>query len=1002
VNEGLNATPSEGFIGVQSEWAECWIRRFELWPLGKFTEQWSPEQASTDTGYTETGESILPRRHPWSPQRSLEAWRVDGDYEMQLVAAEPLTCDPVDVVWDASGRMFVAEMRDYPLPPDGGPFLSRIRLLKDRDGDGTMDEAVTWADDLDHVQGMLPMCDGLLVTTRTAILFLKDTDGDDTADERRTLFVSNDPKHNQLQVSSPRWGLDNAVYLNNGLDGKEIYPEADKSAVLDFARRNLRFDPYSEKISAVSGRGQFGAAQDDFGRRFFCSNRNPIMFAVMPLEAVTRVPKLGIGQGYEDIQPPGAPVRPLSLSHTTASAHAGTHTAACGMGIYRGELMPALRGNIFVCEPTAQLVTRNRLVPRGASFTAERVGQEHDFLASGDEWCRPVQIRNGPDGALYICDMYRRFVDHSRFFPEEFSRTNYMRAGFDHGRIWRLVPKGSAPPRINPLPDDSSSLVSLMESDNAWKRIHAQRLLVERGDLGVADSLRGIATGSSKATARAHAMWTLQALGRLDVKQLDALLSDDDAGVVENALLAASGRFQKLTQADSTLVPVFLAHYHPDRRVRFISMALWPGERLATRPFAPVVGMIRDNPEDAWIRRAVMSSEPGRAGELLVKLLENGSLGEDPEPEVAMTFREMAALTAANGDIRNMTEIARLFDSSVGWVELAIVTGFSEGLPRGPLKVHGSLGNLCNDEVHGGGMAPVRNALGEAPRIATDPAAPLSDRQSALPLVAQLGLEQTLEVVARLISPSQPAEIQAAACRTLSRFNREKVADFFFERWSSLGPIPLREAMTLITGNTKTGLLLMERMRAGQINKFLMPPMQRWSYCRSTNPEIRSLATELFGIPDADRASVIADYREALGGRQGDPAEGRKVFEKAACATCHRLGETGVDVGPGIADVRLKLPEALLTDILDPNRMVEERWSSYTVETKNGSRLTGIITAETSAAVVVKLPGGITETVPREQIERLEANGISLMPVGLESAITKEEMVDLIAFLKAH
>jgi hypothetical protein len=195
-----------------------------------------------------------------------------------------------------------------------------------------------------------------------------------------------------------------------------------------------------------------GGTLDDFNRHFSCSNRNPIMFSVMPLAAVKRNPLAGITVGHEDIQPPGAPVYPLALSHTTSAAHAGTHTAACGIGLYRGDLMPDLAGNVFVCDPTGQLVTRNRLVPNGASFTAERVGEKRDFLVSADEWSRPVNVRNGPDGALYVVDMYRRFIDHARFFPEDFAKSHYMRAGFDQGRIWRLAPKGSKPAPAKALP----------------------------------------------------------------------------------------------------------------------------------------------------------------------------------------------------------------------------------------------------------------------------------------------------------------------------------------------------------------------------------------------------------------------------------------------------------------------------------------------------------------------------------------------------------------------
>ena len=193
--------------------------------------------------------------------------------------------------------MFVAEMRDYPIPSESGDWLSRIRLLKDDNGDGKMDSAVTWADNLDHVQGLLPMNGGILATTRTAVLFLKDTDGDDRADEITEVFQQNAPRHNQLQISCPRWGLDNAIYMNNGLDLKEIYPAGNPDQKVSATGYNLRYDPRSNALTTVSSRGQFGAGLDDWNRRFCCTNRNPTIFAVIDIASAQRNPYAMIVQG---------------------------------------------------------------------------------------------------------------------------------------------------------------------------------------------------------------------------------------------------------------------------------------------------------------------------------------------------------------------------------------------------------------------------------------------------------------------------------------------------------------------------------------------------------------------------------------------------------------------------------------------------------------------------------------------------------------------------------
>lgn len=1000
VNEGTGAKPREGFICLQSEAAECWIRRYEIHPLGKFTEKWEPATASTNTGYSASGETILPRRFPLSPEESLAAWEIDGAYEMQIVAAEPVTCDPVDVVWDERGRMFVAEMGDYPLPPEPGPLLSRIRLLSDKDGDGRMDAATTWADGLDHVQGLLPMNGGLLATTRTAILFLKDTDGDDVADEIRTVFVSNEPRHNQLQVSCPRWGLDNAIYLNNGLDGKEIYPADQPEQKLDFTKINLRYDPRASKLSTVTGAGQFGASLDDWGRRFFCSNRNPAMFAVMPLRALTRNPFAGITTGQEDIQEPGARVWPLSLSHTTSIAHAGTHTAACGLGVYRGDRMPELRGDLFVCDPTAQLVTRNRLVPNGASLLAERIGEKRDFLASADEWTRPVNIRNGPDGALYICDMYRRFIDHARFFPEEFSQSNYMRAGFDQGRIWRLVPKGAKARKIEALPESTAGLVALLESENAWQRIHAQRLIVDRQDKAAAPALRNVLDRSKSAQGRVHALWTLHGLGLLKPGDVVKALQDSEAGVVENAIALAAAAMDGDEAVDQA---ISLLTKHESQRVRMLAAALWlVGDRAAGR-IGAFTAMVKDGAGDPWLRRGVLSTSEATAAPVLVNLLSDPQfVGGNPTVN-SEAIADFARAVGARGNADDLASVAARVVGRPSWWQSAVVTGLGDGLRRSKLPAKSVAALIAKPPGPLAGKTDgLKAVLDSAEAIVTDRGKPSAERLAALPLIQQQGMDESFAVAEKLIVQTEPPEIQTAACQALSRFDRKKVAEFFFERWDTLAPTPRREALTLIAGNPATAIQLMKKMKAGEISKSLMPPMERWSYSRSTNEELKALTLELFGQADADRARIIADYKAALSGHQGDAARGKAVFTKATCVTCHSIGGAGIQVGPDITDVRMKPPEALLSDILDPNRAVEERWAAYTVETVDGRILAGLIAAETADAIEVKLPGGVSETVSRDQVAKTSTTGLSLMPVGLEAAISKQDMADLIAFLKAR
>ena len=993
VNE-LSSASRGGYVGLKSEFAECIVRRFELHPLNEFDESWTTEKRSTDMGYSITGEALLPRRLPLSPEESQKLWQIDSDqYEIQIAAAEPVTCDPVDVAWDAQGRMFVAEMGDYPTPSYSGRFLSRIRLLSDTDGDGRMDRAVTWADDLNHVQGLLPLNDGLLVTTWNQILFLKDTDSDDKADVREELFISNAPRHNQLQVSCPRWGLDNAIYLNNGLDGKEIHAASQPDDKVTITRLNLRYDPITGKIQPVTGVGQYGASIDDYGRRFFCSNRNPAMFAVIPLSAVHRNPLAGITIGHEDIQPPGAPVRPVAVSHTTAVAHAGTHTAACGLVVYRNDLTPDLNGNLFVCDPTSQLVTRNRLVAKGASFEAKRIGDTREFLASGDEWSRPVHLKQGPDGALYIVDMYRRFIDHARFFPEAFSQSHYMRAGLDHGRIWRLVPKNAKPTAITPLPESVEGLVAELASPIGWRRTNAHRLLVQRSNEISTDDLRNHLLAGADSRAKVRAMWILKAVKQLSSGDVVQLLHDDDPRVVQCAIEMGSLHF-----ADSKEVVAVMATLsnHDDARVRCLSMAM----AVDGQPAPNGAELIQRDTTDVWGRRAFSSAFGDHAGEVLRDLLSTTTFVADPRPGRAETLQSFATLAAAHGDFDRIGETIGLLSDEANWVHFSILRGLNEGLRKGsgPKSLAGLISKP--PKQFAGNGKRLSSFLDQATKLALDTDQDEVDRIAALPLVAQQGYEKTAQVADELLSPNESAAIQTAACRSLSRFPRDKVAQFFFDRWDDLPPTPIREAVTIIARSPKTGLELMKLMKAGKIQKNLMPPMTRWSYGRSSNPDVKALAIELFGETSNDRAKVVNQYRAALSNHTGDAKRGLAVFKKATCINCHQIGEIGGKVGPLLTDVRAKPAEALVSDILDPNRAIEERWIGANILTTSGQTFTGLIQADDGAGVTLVTADGQKRLVPRDEIEVFKSTGVSLMPVGMEKVISTSEMADLIAFLK--
>ncbi len=954
------------------------------------------------------------RESAWTSEQSRAAIQLDGDYEAQLVAAEPLVRDPVEMCWDEMGRCFVADMIDYPLgPPVGEKPLSRIQQLVDENKDGQYDKAITFAEHLDHVQGLLPFRDGLIATTRTQILVLRDTNGDGKADEIKSLVEGFNPTHSQLQVSAPRWGLDNKIYFNNGLDTKEIYPTATPDKKQNLTRSNLCYDPATGTLSPATGFGQFGGCFDDWGRHFFSSNRSPIMYAVMPYAAVVRNPHAGITQGWEDIAPTGAEAKvyPLQLTHTTADAHAGTHTAACGLGVYRGDLMPELRGEIFVCEPTAQAVVRYHVEPNGASLKATRVGDHREFLGSKDEWCRPVNITTGPDGALYVCDIYRQYIDHARFFPEEFQKTHNLRMGENEGRIWRIVPKGKKARAIEAAPMDRAALVAWLGHANAWQRETAQRLLVERGDVGIVPDLIKLALAKVESPAgKLHAASVLCALKADDHLGLFFTSIRSDEGTKPELLLLLSGLAERTGRRTAFSSPVGAKTI----RMAYVSIIREAVLNEYTNVRA-LTALDREFYEDIWVQRAVLSAASGHAGSVLERLVHFTGEGDllksakqDPlaySPARANFFRALASTSAANAnklDVEIMLKLLAEDQGGLPWWKSAILQGLTEGLPKssGKLGVK-SLAEFANKPPAGfeESAKQITALLAQSDALINDAAAPMEQRLSCLPMLAQRGWDKAEPTMRRLLTEEQPVELKNAALALFKSFPADKAAPLMYELLPKLGPAARQEVVKLLTSSGKTVKDFFERIERGEIPKSFVDAETRWRYLRPNQP-LHDLAEKIFGQPSADRAAVMSKYTDAAT-KKGDAQKGHQIFS-TVCIVCHRVKGEGMDVGPDITDVRIKEKAALLSDILDPNRMVEARWMAYQIDTKDNRAVIGLIAAETPGEITVKMAGGIAETIPRANIAKMKCLDTSLMPMGLEGGIDPAQMADLLTFLKGE
>ena len=460
---------------------------------------------------------------PFAPKEALTTFRLPEGFRIELVASEPDVADPVAMAFDPQGRIYAVEMIDY---PDDRDPEGRIRLLEDRDGDGHFETSFIFADEFHFPTGVMPWKDGVLVAAAPDIFYLVDSDGDHRADKRQVLLSGFNPFNPQLRVNGLLYGIDNWIYgaypkygpsrrnpEQFGKPGSPLhFPDHPEVPPVDIAQSgtDFRFRPDQLKIEPTAGNSQYGNTFNERHHRFGLWNNNHIRHMVIENRYLERNPYQSVSSAMQfpsdhENQSIVFPIteHPIYIHESQV----GMFTSACGNTAYAGGNFPApYDHSYFVCEPVHNLVHGDLLTPRGATYVAERSVGQAEFLASTDGWFKPVFTTVGPDGALYVVDYYRKYVEHPDYVPEGMEGKFDLRAGAGQGRIYRVLHNSSKPVPKPRLKDASSAeLVGQLSNPNLWWRTTAQRLLVERQDTSVEAQLGNLARrGPRPKVGRTH------------------------------------------------------------------------------------------------------------------------------------------------------------------------------------------------------------------------------------------------------------------------------------------------------------------------------------------------------------------------------------------------------------------------------------------------------------------------------------------------------------------
>ncbi|MGN7884882.1 PVC-type heme-binding CxxCH protein [Dyadobacter sp. 22481] len=646
-----------------------------------------------------------------SPTESARTFQLREEFSIEPVVTEPDVLSPVDLVFDASGNAFVVEMGDYPYDAQPGRFKGRIRLLKDTNGDGKIDKSYVFADGLPSATSVLPYKDGIIVCAAPDILLLRDTNGDFKADTRELLFTGFFAKNSEAQITSLRYGVDNWIYANNsGQAGTITSPLRPDAPALNVAGGNFRFRLDKTRFEVESGSGQFGLAMDEWGHRFYTQNTLHIQQSPIAWRYLHRhnyLPSFRSDVNISDhelemFQKSGTPYWRQQRSDrrqakydslkTGFTEYARDHfTGASGGTFYGGDGFPrAFQGSIFTGEVAGNLVHRDVIHTSSGSpaFSAVRDTGEKDreFLASTDSWFRPANLATGPEGYLYVVDMYRQHIETPVSIPEDLKTDMDFANGEQYGRIWRIFPKeGQKRPVL--LPDlrtkTAAELVSLLEHPNQWWRLNAQRMLVERQDKSVNTVLQQMAIAHADPRTRLHAIYTLEALGGLDETLVKKALSDAHAGVREHAIILAE-------QYPSLLSEIVRAMDDSSPQVAY-QAALSAGQSDKKEVLPALAACAEKHSDNASYRLAILSSNAGSSPELMPLLVGKGTFFGASAAGKLKFIEEYAYVSGARNGRNDIASLLNVIQTPVvaadpQWA-VAALTGLTKGIKKSSNKM---------------------------------------------------------------------------------------------------------------------------------------------------------------------------------------------------------------------------------------------------------------------------------------------------------------------------
>lgn len=938
----------------------------------------------------------LPEDRALTPEEALESMQVPEPFVVDLVAAEPLVEDPVHLAFDAQGRLWVVEMRDY--PEGNGGRGGCIKILEDTDQDAQFDKVTLFMDGLSWPNGVYPWRDGAIVSCAPDIFFARDTNGDGQADETKVLVTGFPAANPQHRVNGFAYSLNHELHFSSGDSADQVTVTADNSRQ-KVAGRDIVLDVDRGLIHLTTGTSQYGRSRDDWENWFGNSNSFPTYHFVLEEDYLRNSTQAIENTTQQMFDPPVTP--PVFPASRTVDRFndlwtANRFTSACAAIIVRDPRYDIDgKSSLLVCEPVHNLIHRSLLSPLGATFAARRApGEEQiEWFRSTDPWSRPVFVDNGPDGAMYIADMYRQFIEHTEWIPLSWQERIDVRAGEGKGRIYRVRRTDMpATPFPNITTYTTTQLIELLSHPSGTLRDLAMQQLIWRNDEAALTPLTQVATTAQSPVTRITAWATIRALTGLSSDQLKTGLNDKHPDV-RRLILRWS---ELLAKSDSDLRREILRIAQHDMTTDIaprlaLQYVLTLGQWDETEASAVIAKVLAAQGNDPWVIAAAATMKPIHDAALANIMMQQFQDQSIPLPQRKRAIVWLTRWLTANNQASNKSNVENFLNQleivgSEDPATIELAAAWLKTLRKEPLD-----------------QLPLK--LQEGARLATTNAnqEKFTDSQR-IAWISWLGLldEYTTRDTAALydiLTSSASLDVRRAALQRLLFMPDRETAAGLINLWPKLNPDLQVNVTTALTSKAKWTESLLTAVESAHIPVTDLDPATISLLRGHENESIRMHAEKLFGTnTKIDRDTLVSTLLGQISD-MGNVERG-ELFYRKHCVQCHQPSGDLASIGPNLGALTDRSKQAMLTAIVHPNKAVEAKYKQRLVITTDGETLRGVVIQENASGVTLGMSDGSRRTLSTADIEDSRDLEQSLMPEGFEKTLRSDELADIIKFLQ--